>query len=165
VSARFASTHRRYTLVPPQMPIVDRDSGTARQPRFARVPRWVWLDVAAFAWGVLLIVLAFTDHDRGSNADPDGIFHKYTLFHDVGPAILPFVALPAIVSLVLLGLLHLKSARHSYAADRAAWALVVFTCAVCFVGLIVEGIVVVPAAALIVGAAATAPLGTDTIVR
>ena len=136
------------------MSTASRDSGTDHEP----LPRWVWLDIGAFAWGLLLIVLAFTDHDRGSSADPEGIFHKYTLYHDVGPAIMPFVALPAIVSLILLVLLHLKSTRYSTAADRAAWALVVITCLAAFAGLIVEGIVVIPAAVLIVCATATAPL-------
>lgn len=143
------------------MASADRDTGTEPRPWVTSLPRWVWFDLAAFVWGLLLILLAFTDHDRGSTADPEGIFHKYTLYHDVGPAIVPFVALPAIVSLMLLVLLHLKSTRYSYAADRTAWTLVVIICVASFVGLIVEGIVVVPAAVLIVTATATAPLATS----
>lgn len=140
------------------MPSADRDSGTEHKPWVTRLPRWMWLDLGGLLWGLLLILLAFTDHDRGSTADPEGIFHKYTLYHDVGPAILPFVALPAIISLILLVLLHLKSTRYSYVADRTAWALVVIMCGASFVGLIVEGLVVVPAAVLIVAATVTAPL-------
>jgi quinol-cytochrome oxidoreductase complex cytochrome b subunit len=151
----------RYTLVPAHMSTANRDGGTERSP----LPRWLWLDLGAFAWGLLLIVLAFTDHNRGSASDPAGIFHKYTLYHDVGPAIVPFVALPAIVSLALLPLLYLKSTRSSQAVDRAAWVLVVATCVAAFAGLIVEGIVVVPAAVLIVWATAAAPLGAQSLVR
>jgi quinol-cytochrome oxidoreductase complex cytochrome b subunit len=140
------------------MPAVDRSGGTGQRLSRVGVPRWVWLDVAAFLWGVLLVVLAFTDHDRGSAADPDAIFHHYTLVHDAGPAVLLFVGAPAVISLVLLGLLHRKSTRHSHLADRWAWTLTALSCAVCFVGLLVQGIVMLPAAALTVGAVTMAPL-------
>lgn len=125
----------------------------------AGVQKWVWFDLAAFAWGVLLVVLAFTDHDRGSKSDPMAIFHHYTLVHDAGPGVLVFVGAPAMIAVLLVPLLIRKTTRRSYNADRAAWWLTGTSCVLCFVGLLVEGIVVLPAAVLTVCAVAMAPFG------
>ena len=122
------------------------------------LPRWAWLDLAALAWGLLLVALALTDHNRGSAADPDQVFHSYTLVHDQGVGILAFVGLPALISLVLLGLLHRKSTRGGRLVDRLAWSLAVLSSVACLVGLVIEGIVVVPAAALTVWAVAATPM-------
>jgi hypothetical protein len=128
---------------------------------FDRLPRWAWLNGAAFAWGVLPVVLALTVHDRGTAADPDGVFHHYTLVHDAGPGILGFVGAPAVISLVLLPLLHLKSTRRSHLADRAAWSLAGVSCLISFAGLITIGVAMLPVAVLTVCAVATAPLGPE----
>jgi hypothetical protein len=89
------------------------------------------------------------------------VFHSYTLVKDAGPGVLGFVGAPALISLVLVPLLLVKTTRGSHGADRAAWFLTVVSCLVCVVGLIVEGVVMLPAAALTVCAAASAPFPPD----
>ena len=113
------------------------------------------------AWGILPVVLALTVHDRGSTADPDSVFHHYTLVHVAGPAVLGFVGAPAFISLLLLPLLHLKSTRRSHVADRAAWSLAGLSCLLSFAGLITSGVAMLPVALLTVCAVATAPLGPE----
>ena len=134
----------------------DRDYDGKR--RIAGIVAWLWCDVFAIAWGVLLIVLAFTDHDRGSTANPNQVFHHYTLVHDQGVGIIGFVGIPALIALVLVPLLYLKSTRRSHWADHLATGLVVVTCLQCLGALIIEGIVALPAAVLTVAAMALAPL-------
>lgn len=126
--------------------------------RLGGIVLWAWCDVLAIAWGVLLIVLAFTDHDRGSSADPNQVFGHYTLVHDQGVGIIGFVGIPALIALLLLPLLYFKSMRRSHWADRLATGLVVVTCLQCLGALIIEGIVALPAAVLTVAAVAFAPL-------
>lgn len=121
--------------------------------------RWVWFNLAALVWSALLIVLACTVHDRGSASDPSMLFHSYTLVQDVGPVILVLVAAPLVISLVLARVLYLKTTRRSFRAERAAWWVASLSLLVCLPGLIVQGLWVLPAPALIVAAAATAPLG------
>jgi hypothetical protein len=130
-----------------------------RSPRSKR-PRWVWFNAAAFALGVLPVVLACTLHNRGSQADPDRVLHSYTLVHVAGPWVLGYVGAPALISLVPPGLLYLKGTRGSRFANRAAWSLGVLSCLIGFVGLLTEW-TMLPAAVLTVCAAATAPLGPD----
>lgn len=126
--------------------------------RFRGRDRWVWLNLAAVVWGVVLIVLACTVHDRGSASDPDMIFHSYTLVQDVGPGILIPVAAPLVISLVLSRVLYLKTTRRSFRAERAAWWVASLGVLVCLPGLVVQGVWVLPAPVLVVAAAATAPL-------
>jgi hypothetical protein len=121
--------------------------------------RWVWFDLAAFAWSVLLIVLACTVHDRTSSSDPAGIFHRYTLVHMLGPGILALVAAPAVIALLLAPVLIRKTTRRSFRAGRISWILASISGAFCLAGLIVQGVLVVPACALIFAAVASAPLG------
>ncbi|HEX3689763.1 MAG TPA: hypothetical protein VHV28_08700 [Solirubrobacteraceae bacterium] len=123
-----------------------------------RKDRWVWLNVAAVAWGAVLVVLACTVHDRGSAGDPAMIFHSYTLVQDVGPAILILVAAPLLISLVLARVLYLKTTRRSFRAERAAWWVASLSLLMCLPGLIVQGLWVLPAPVLVVAAAASAPL-------
>jgi hypothetical protein len=123
-----------------------------------RKDRWVWLNVAAVAWGAVLVVLACTVHDRGSASDPAMIFHSYTLVQDVGPAILILVAAPLLISLVLARVLYLKTTRRSFRAERAAWWVASLSLLMCLPGLIVQGLWVLPAPVLVVAAAASAPL-------
>ena len=118
----------------------------------------MWLNLAAVVWGVVLVILACTVHDRGSASDPAMIFHSYTLVQDVGPGILILVAAPLVISLVLWRVLYLKTTRRSFRAERAAWWVVSLSLLVCLPGLVVQGVWVLPAPALIVAAAATAPL-------
>jgi hypothetical protein len=73
---------------------------TAQLARLTRLPNWAWLDLAALAWGLLLVLLAL---------------------------------------------------------DRLAWSLAGLSCVACLVGLVIEGIVVVPAAVLTVWAVAITP--------
>jgi hypothetical protein len=87
------------------------------------------------------------------------LFHSYTLVQDVGPVILVLVAAPLVISLVLARVLYLKTTRRSFRAERAAWWVASLSLLVCLPGLIVQGLWVLPAPALIVAAAATAPLG------
>jgi hypothetical protein len=121
-----------------------------------QVPRWAWLNGAAFALGMLPVVLALTVHDRGSMADPACVRQCYTLAH--GELwILGFVGGPAVICLVLFVLLHLKSAYRSRLADRAAWSLTALSCLVAFLGLLISGLAMVPVAVLTVCAVAAAP--------
>jgi hypothetical protein len=126
--------------------------------RIAGIVLWVWCDVLAIASGVLLCVLAFTDHDRGSTADPNQVFHHYTLVHDQGVGIIGFVGIPALIALLLAPLLYLKSTRRSHGADHLATGLVVVSCLQCLGALIIEGIVALPVAVLTVAAVSFAPL-------
>ncbi|MGI8506308.1 MAG: hypothetical protein ACR2MK_05800 [Solirubrobacteraceae bacterium] len=121
----------------------------------------MWFNGAAFALGVLPVVLAYTVHDRGSVADPDCVRHCYTLVHVAGPGVLGFVGAPAVISLVLPVLLHLKGTRRSHFADRVAWSLATLGCLIGLVGMITAGIAMLPAPVLIVCAVVTAPLGPD----
>lgn len=122
-------------------------------------------NLAAVVWGVVLVVMACTVHDRGSASDPDMIFHSYTLVQDVGSGILILVAAPLVISLLLFWVLYLKSTRRSFRAERAAWWVASLGALVCLPGLIVQGVWVLPSAVLIVAAAATAPLAARESAR
>lgn len=139
----------------------DGGSGRERSRGLRRLPSWVWFNGAAFASGMLPVVLAYTVHDRGSVADPDCVFHCYTLVHTAGPGILGFVGAPALISLVLPVLLHLKSTRRSHFADRVAWSLATLSCLIGLVGMVTAGLAMLPAPVLIVCAVITAPLGPE----
>lgn len=127
----------------------------------ARVPAWVWFISLAFACGVAIVVVALTLHNRCEESDPSCVFHSYTLVQDAGPGVLSFVGAPVVISLVVAALLHMKVTRRSHRADRAAWLFAMLSCLICLVGLVVEGIVMLPEAALIICAVATAPLPPD----
>jgi Na+/proline symporter len=142
-------------------PSVDRRSGHEHARGFLQPPRWVWFNGAAFALGVLPVVLALTVHDRGTVADPDGVLHRYTLVHVAGPGVLGFVGAPAVITLVLPVLLYLKSTRRSHFADRAAWWLAGLSCLIGVVGLITAGLAMLPVTVLTVCAVATAPLAPE----
>ena len=146
------------------MSATDRGGSVVRALRSV-APLWVWFIGLAFAWGVVIVVVAFTVHNRCSESDPDCVFHSYTLVKDVGPGILGFVGAPALISLVLAPVLHVKTTRGSHGADRAAWVLTVVSCLICLLGLIVEGVVMLPAAALTVCAVASAPFPPDPSLR
>jgi hypothetical protein len=139
----------------------DRGRGHELARRLQRLPRWAWFNVAAFAAGMLPVVLATTVQDRGDSADPDCVFHCYTLVHVAGPWVLGYLGAPAVISLLLLLLLHRKSTRRSHFADRAAWSLATVTCLISLVGLITGGLALLPVAVLIVCAVATAPLAPE----
>ena len=127
--------------------------------RLDRLPRWAWFGVAAFLLGWLPVVLALTVHNHGSAADPYCLRHCYTLVHEVGPGILAVVAAPAVISLLVLGLISRHGTRHRRRARHAAWTLTSLSCLICFVALLTSvGIAMLPAAALTVCALATAPL-------
>ncbi len=149
---------------PADISAADRGNSLVRALRSV-APLWVWFISLAFMWGVVIVVFAFTVHNRCSESDPDCVFHSYTLVKDAGPGILGFVGAPAVISLVVAPLLRLKTARGSNGADRAAWVLTGVSCLVCVVGLIVEGVVMIPAAALTVCAVATAPFPPDPALR
>ena len=125
---------------------------------FGRLERWMWLNLAALAWGVLLVVLACAVHDRGSANDPAAIFHSYTVVESVGPGILVLIAAPVVISLALAPVLYLKTTRRSFRAESAAWWVAALSVAQCLADLIVQGLWVIPAPILIIAAIATAPL-------
>jgi len=126
-----------------------------------RFPPWAWLIGLAFAWSVLVLVLACTIHDQGSPTDPDQVFHSYTLVQSDGPAILALVGTPVVISLALAKLLQLKTTRRSGRVNRAAWLLAVLNCMLCLVGLLNVGVVMVPEAIFTICAVATAPLAPN----
>jgi hypothetical protein len=119
----------------------------------------MWLNLAALVWGVFLVVLACTVHDRGSANDPAEIFHSYTVVQSVGPGILVLIAAPVVISLALAPVLYLKTTRRSFRAESGAWWLVALSVAQCLADLIVQGLWVIPAPILIVAAILAAPLG------
>lgn len=118
----------------------------------------MWLLGAGALWSVFLIVLACADHDRGSDSDPDQIFHSYTLVHSVGPGILLLVGAPLPISLALGPILHLKTTRRSFRAERTALWVAGLSLLWCLVDLIVQGVWAIPIPFLLLGAVATAPL-------
>jgi hypothetical protein len=127
--------------------------------RCARVPRWAWFVTAASLCGWLPVVLALTVHNHGSNADPYCLRRCYTLVHVVGTGILAFVAAPAVISLLVLGLISLRGTRHRRSARHAAWTLTSLSCLICLFALLTSvGIAMLPTAALTVCALATARL-------
>lgn len=138
----------------------DRRISSVRRFR-ARAPGWVWFISLAVAWGVVIVVVAFTVHDHCKGSDPLCVFHSYTLVQVGGPGTLGFVGAPVLISLVLAALLHVKVTRRSRRAARAALFFAVLSCLVCFVGLLIEGIVMLPEAVLTVCAVSTAPLPCD----
>jgi len=126
--------------------------------RARRLPRWAWLNAAAFVAGLLPVVLACTLHNHGTTADPECVRHCYTLVHFGGVAILAYIGAPALIALVLPVFLYLKSTRRSHVANRTAWTLAVVTCLLGFVGLLTAGLSVLPVVVLTVCAVAAAPL-------
>lgn len=125
------------------------------------MPRWAWLNAAAFVSGLLPVVLACTLHNHGTTADPECVRHCYTLVHFGGPVILAYIGAPALICLVLPVPLHLKSTRRSHVANRIGWSLAILTCLLGFVGLLTAGLSVLPVVGLTVCAVATAPLAPE----
>ncbi len=135
-----------------------RDLTTTLCYRLGRVPPWARFAAAAFLCGWLPVVLALTVHNHGSEADPYCLRHCYTLVHEVGAGILAFVAAPAVISLLVLGLISRHGTRHRRSARHAAWTLTILSCLICFVALLTSvGIAMLPSGALTVCALATAP--------
>ena len=143
-----------------KMSAANRGISVVRRLR-TRAPGWVWFIGLAFAWGLVIVLFAFTTHDHCSTSDPGCVFHSYTLVQVEGPGILGFAGAPVVISMVLAVLLYMKVTRRSERADRAAWFFAVLSCLVCFLGLLVEGFVILPEAVLTVCAVATAPLPPD----
>ncbi|MFZ0087971.1 MAG: hypothetical protein WAL63_00600 [Solirubrobacteraceae bacterium] len=103
-------------------------------------------------------MLALTVHNHGSEADPYCLRHCYTLVQVVGAGILAFVAAPAVISLLVLGLISCHGTRYRRPAQSAAWTLAILSCLICLFGLLTSvGIVMLPSATLTVCAIATAP--------
>ncbi len=136
--------------------LADRDITVAQGFRL-RSSGWILLIGLAFAAGLAPVVAACTVHDRCSNSDPACIFHSYTLVHIFGPDILGFVGAPALISLVLAVLLRMKATRGNVRADRAAWFFAVLSCLICLLGLLVDGLLMLPTAVLTVCAVAATP--------
>jgi Na+/proline symporter len=116
---------------------------------------------AAFACGLLPVVLACVVRDHGTANDPAMVFHRYTLLHVSGPQVLLYIGAPAYLSVILAVLLRRKTSRRSLRVDRAAWCLVVFICLLCLFSMFVEGLAALPVAVLVVCAAATARMPAD----
>jgi hypothetical protein len=122
----------------------------------------VWFVCLAVAWGVGIVVVALTVPGRCENSDPECVFHpQVTLVQYIGPGVLVFVGAPLVISLVLAALLHRKATRRSRRADRAALGLATLSCLICLLAMLVEGIVMLPEAALTVCAVATTPFPPD----
>ena len=129
------------------------------------VPRgsgWIWFICLSVAWGVVIVVVALTVPARCINSDPACVFHpQVTLVQGIGPGILAFVGTPLALSLLLAALLHRKATRRSRRADRAALGVATLSFLICLLAMLVEGIVVLPEAALTVCAVATTPFPPD----
>lgn len=122
----------------------------------------MWLIGLAFTCGVALVLVACTVHNRCSSSDPACIYHSYTLVQRAGPAVLGFVGAPAVISLIIAGLLRFKVRRRSTRADRAAWSFAVLSFIICIVGLAVEGFLMLLEAALTIGAVIATPVPHDS---
>lgn len=136
----------------------DRRGGSELGRRLTALQRWVWLIAAALVVSLLPIVLAVTVHNHGSAADPDCVFHCYTLEHTAGPGVLAFVGAPAILSVAVWVVLRVRVTRDSESALRAAWWLASVSLFICIAGLVTSvGIAMLPAGVLTVWAVAVAP--------
>lgn len=126
-----------------------------------RAAAWQWLTGLAFVWGLIPVVLAFTVHNRCSDADPACVYHHYTLVTLKGLWVVALVGAPALISVAVAVALRVKVTRRSARAGRLAWYLVVLSCLVSLVGLVIVGVVMLVGAALITSAVAVAPLPPD----
>ena len=108
------------------MSAAGRGIGLLRRLR-TRVPGWVWFIGLAFAWGVVIVVVAFAVNDRCSDRDPICAFHSYSLVGRVGPGVLGFVGAPRRYQPGAAGPLHVKVTRRSHRADRAALSFAVLS--------------------------------------
>jgi len=124
-------------------------------------PAWQWLLGSAFVAGAIPVVLAFTIHDRCSDADPGCVFHHYTTAQVGGPWSVLVLAAPLLINVMLAIALREKVTHRSARSDRLAWWFVVLSWFVCFAGLLVMGPVTFLTAALATCAVAVAPLPPD----
>ncbi len=126
-----------------------------------RLPAWQWLAGLAFASGLIPVVMAITVRNRCSDADPACVFHRYTLLTLKGVWILGLVGAPALIGLAVASALHLKVTRRNIRAGQVAWGLAVLSWLICFVGLVIVGVVMLVPGALTTSAVAIAPLPPD----
>jgi hypothetical protein len=127
----------------------------------ARLPARDWLLGFAFVVGLIPVVLAFTVHDRCSDADPGCVFHHYTAVEIGGLLSVGVVAAPLLINLIVAIALHVKVTRRSVRADRFAWWFAVLSWLVCFAGLLSMGFVSLLVAPLTTAAVALTPLPPD----
>lgn len=122
------------------------------------------MTVAAFAWGVALLVAAFLVpvYTSTSDSGPTGanaLAASSTLVGVNGLGVLVPVAIPALLAGVIGFALHRKCSRGSRASGRLAWALTWLLVAVSVLTGFTIGIFVLPLAGLLVGAACLTPSG------
>ena len=128
--------------------------------------RWAFgMTLLAFAWGVALLVAAFLLPVYGSSTatGPSGLSEhsaSSTLVTVNGLGVLAPVGVPILVAAVVWFALHRKCARGSRPSAYVAWTLIGLLIASCLLAAASIGIFVVPAAALLAGAAALTPSGT-----
>jgi hypothetical protein len=123
------------------------------------------MTLSACAWDVALLVAAFVLPVYGSStaSEPSGVsVHSasLTLVEVNGLSVLAPVGLPALIAAVVWFALHRKCSRGSRASGHVAWALIGLLIAFCLVAVASIGMFVVPAAALLAGAAALTPSAT-----
>lgn len=122
------------------------------------------LTVAAFGWGIALLVAAFAlpAYSASTASAPSGMSvpsASSTLVQVNGLSVLAPVGLPALIAAVIWFALHRKCSRGSRASGYAAWSLVWLLIAFCLLAIASIGMFVVPVAALLAGAASLTPSG------
>ena len=127
----------------------------------ARAPAWQWLIGLAFVMAATPLVLAFTLHDRCSEADPACVFHHYTTVQLGGLWSVAVIGGPLLINLFVAIALHAKATRRSVRAGRVGLCLAVLSWFVCAAGMLIMGPVTLLTAPLTTSAVAVTPLPPD----
>jgi hypothetical protein len=124
--------------------------------------RWAYgLTATAFAWALALVVAAFVVPVYEGEAAGDGGFSGSmgaTLIGENGLGALVPVALPALVTALVSLALHRKRSHGSRGGGRVAWVLIGLLALFCLLAILSIGVLVLPVAGLLAGAARVTPL-------
>jgi hypothetical protein len=125
--------------------------------------RWAFgLTAAAFAWALALVVAAFVvpvyEGETGGDGGLSGSTGA-TLIGENGLGALVPVALPALVTALVWLALHRKRSHGSRGGGRVAWVLIGLLALFCLLAILSIGVLVLPVAGLLAGAARVTPLG------
>jgi uncharacterized membrane protein YhaH (DUF805 family) len=125
--------------------------------------RWAYgLTATAFAWALALVVAAFVVPVYEGEAAGDGGSSGSmgaTLIGENGLGALVPVALPALVTALVWLALHRKRSHGSRGGGRVAWVLIGLLALFCLLAILSIGVLVLPVAGLLAGAARVTPLG------
>ena len=118
--------------------------------------RWAFgLTMAAFAWGVALIVAAFVAPAYSVDVGPGGQQTTTTLVDENGLAVLVVVAVPAVIAAIVWAVLHRH--RTTGRSAGAAWVLVALLGAFSVLSLASIGVFILPVVVMLALAAKLTP--------